>query len=88
MVRLVNTVALSEDGHPRTGPDRNALETHMTGLFARSGDPFEGRGARRKALRLQIEGVLALAMAIVACGLTAAVWIEFLSPLGRVIGLS
>ena len=58
----------------------------MTGLLAPS-DPFEGRGARRKALRLRIEGLLALGMAIVACGLTAAVWFSFLSPLGRVIGL-
>ena len=59
----------------------------MTGFLAPS-DPFEGRGARRTALRLRIEGLLALGMAIVACGLTAAVWIQFLSPLGRVIGLS
>lgn len=60
----------------------------MTGLLARTGDPFEGRGAKRKALRLRIEGLLALGMAIVACGLTAAVWIEVLSPLGKVIGLT
>jgi hypothetical protein len=59
----------------------------MTGLFARIGDPFEGRGARRRAIRLRIEGLLALGMAIVATGLTAAVWIQLLSPLGRVIGL-
>jgi hypothetical protein len=59
----------------------------MTGLFARIGDPHEGVGARRRAIRLRIEGLLALGMAIVATGLTAAVWIQFLSPLGRVLGL-
>lgn len=59
----------------------------MVARFLRPGDPFEGRAARRKALRLRIEGLLALGMAIAACGLTAAVWIQLLSPLGRVIGL-
>ena len=46
-------------------------------------DPFEGRGARRRMLRLRIEGILALGMALVACGLTAAVWIQMLQPLVR-----
>jgi hypothetical protein len=59
------------------------LETAMTGLL----DPFEGRGAKRRELRLRIEGLLALAMAIVACGLTAAVWIQMLAPLKGVLGL-
>ena len=59
----------------------------MSGGLAQLRDPFEGRGARRRALRLRIEGLLALGMAIVACGLTAAVWITVLSPLKRVIGL-
>jgi len=60
----------------------------MNGPFARIGDPFEGVGARRRAIRLRIEGLLALGMAIVATGLTVAVWIQFLSPLWRVLGLS
>lgn len=38
-------------------------------------------GARRRALRLRIEGAAALAMAIVACGLTAAIWLRTLAPL-------
>lgn len=55
--------------------------------FARIGDPYEGTGAKRRAVRVRIEELLALGMAIVATGLTAAVWIQFLSPLGRVLGL-
>jgi hypothetical protein len=58
----------------------------MRGL-AQLRDPFEGRGARRRELRLRIEGVLALGMAIVACGLTAAVWIQALAPLKALLGL-
>jgi hypothetical protein len=58
----------------------------MIGRLVDSGDPFEGRGARRRQLRLRIEGIVALGMAIVACGLTAAVWIATLAPLaGRLI---
>lgn len=60
----------------------------MNGPFARIGDPYEGVGAKRHALRVRIEELLALGMAIVATGLTTAVWIQFLSPLGRVLGLS
>jgi hypothetical protein len=59
----------------------------MVARFLRSSDPFEGRAARRKAFRLRIEGLLAFGMAITACGLTAAVWIQVLSPLGRLLGL-
>lgn len=59
----------------------------MNGPFARIGDPYEGVGARRRAIRLRIEGLLALGMAIVACGLTAAVWIQALSPVARALGL-
>jgi hypothetical protein len=63
------------------------LEDPMIGSLARSRDPFEGRGARRRELRLRIEGVLALGLAIVACGLTAAVWIQALAPLASLFGL-
>lgn len=52
-----------------------------------SGDPFEGQGARRRQLRLRIEGILALGMAIAACGLTAALWIITLAPVARLYGL-
>lgn len=50
-------------------------------------DPFEGRGARRRHLRLRIEGLMALAMAIAACGLTAAMWLQTLAPLAGRFGL-
>ena len=50
-------------------------------------DPFEGRGASRTKLRLRIEGVFALGIAIGACGLTAAVWLRTLAPLAERIGL-
>ena len=45
-------------------------------------DPFwdDGRGARRRQLRLRVEGVIALALALGACGLTAAMWLRELLP--------
>ena len=43
-------------------------------------DPFEGSGAYRKRLRLRTEGVVALSLAIAACGLTAAMWFKALLP--------
>jgi hypothetical protein len=53
-------------------------------MVARLGrrDPFwdDGRGARRRQLRLRLEGVVALALAIGACGLTAAMWLRELLP--------
>ena len=58
----------------------------MIGL-GRPRDPFEGRGARRRQLRLRIEGVIAIALAIVACGLTAALWLQTLAPLAHRYGL-
>jgi len=49
-------------------------------MIARLGrrDPFweDGKGARRRNLRVRIEGIVALALAIAACGLTAAMWIR------------
>ena len=51
-------------------------------------DPFEGHGAVRTRRRLRVEGLLALALAIVACGLTAAVWLRELAPLAHQIGLN
>ena len=49
----------------------------------RSGrDPFwdDGQGARRLRLRKRVTGNAALAIAIVACGLTAAMWIREIGP--------
>jgi hypothetical protein len=51
-------------------------------------DPFweEGKGARRTHRRVQFQGLLALAMAIVACGVTAAAWMQLLAPLANQFG--
>jgi hypothetical protein len=53
-------------------------------MIARLGrrDPYwdDGKGARRRQLRLRIEGFLALAIALTACGLTAAMWLRELLP--------
>jgi hypothetical protein len=45
-------------------------------------DPFwdDGRGARRRQLRLRLEGVVAFLLALAACGLTAAMWLRELLP--------
>ena len=55
-------------------------------MLARLGrrDPYwdDGKGARRRNLRLRLEGGLALTLAIAACGLTAAMWLrQVLLPL-------
>ena len=53
-------------------------------MIARVGkrDPFwdDGRGARRRNRRVRFEGALALALAIAACGLTAAMWARQVLP--------
>jgi len=60
----------------------------MIGRVRRPRDPFwdEGKGARRTQRRLRVEGLLALALAIVACGVTAAVWLRALAPLADGFG--
>jgi hypothetical protein len=50
-------------------------------------DPFEGRGAKRRKLRIRVEGVIALGMAIAAVGLTIAAWLHTLAPLAGKLGL-
>ena len=60
----------------------------MIGRFGTLRDPFEGQGAIRTHLRLRLEGVLALGLAIGACGLTTAVWLRSLAPLADRLGLS
>jgi hypothetical protein len=59
----------------------------MIGRLGSPRDPFEGRGARRTQRRLRVEGFVALAMAIGACGLTVALWLRTLAPLVDRIGL-
>ena len=49
-------------------------------MIARLGrrDPYwdDGKGARRRNLRVRIESVVAVTLAIAACGLTAALWMR------------
>ena len=52
----------------------------MFGRATISRDPFEGTGAHRKRMRLRVEGVIAVTLAIAACGITAAVWVRTLAP--------
>ena len=59
----------------------------MIGRLRGTRDPFEGRGARRTHRRLQIEGGLALAIAIAACGITVAMWLRELAPVALRLGL-
>jgi hypothetical protein len=60
----------------------------MIGRLGIPRDPFEGRGARRRHVRVRVEGFIALGMAIGACGLTAAVWLRTLAPFADRIGVS
>jgi hypothetical protein len=49
-------------------------------------DPFEGTAAYRRRLRIRIEGFIALAIAVVACGVTAALWLQTIAPaVGRAL---
>ena len=61
----------------------------MIGRIRRPHDPFwdEGKGARRTHRRVQFQGLLAIALAIVAGGVTAAVWMRVLAPLATTIGI-
>jgi hypothetical protein len=52
-------------------------------VFQRRRDPWwdlEGKGAKRSRIRHKIMSDLAFAMAVVACGLTAAAWVRILLP--------
>ena len=59
----------------------------MIGRHGTVRDPFEGQGAIRTRLRLRIEGLLALGLAIGACGMTTAVWLRNMAPLAERLGL-
>ena len=43
-------------------------------------DPFEGRAAQRTRVRLRIEGVVALTMAVAAFSAALALWVGTLAP--------
>lgn len=87
MVRLGTTRVSRENGNREAAVTLPALEEAMAGQLGRFRDPFEGRGARRRELRLRVEGILALGLAITACGLTAAVWVRTLAPVFAQYGL-
>ena len=68
--------------------DRPSWRAEMLGRIGSPRDPFEGRGARRRHARIRVEGFMALALAITACGLTVALWLRTLAPLAERIGLN
>jgi hypothetical protein len=53
-------------------------------MIARLGrrDPYwdDGKGARRRNVRIRLETLLALGFAMLACGLTAAMWLRQVLP--------
>jgi hypothetical protein len=59
-------------------------------VLRRHHDPWwdlEGRGARRSRIRHKIVAEIAFALAVVACGLTAAAWLRALAPAAAQLGL-
>ncbi len=56
----------------------------------RTRDPWwdDGTGARKTHRRVRIESVIAFSIAIVACGVTVALWLRALAPLAGELGLS
>jgi hypothetical protein len=56
----------------------------------RTRDPWwdDGTGARKTHRRVRIEGFIALSIAIVACGVTLALWLRALAPLAGGLGLN
>jgi uncharacterized membrane protein len=59
-------------------------------MFRRAHDPWwdlEGQGAKRSRIRHKIVADIAFALAIVACGITAAAWWLTLAPFVGDLGL-
>ena len=52
-------------------------------------DPWwdDGTGARKTRRRVRVESFIAFTIAIVACGLTLALWLRALAPLTGGLGL-
>jgi hypothetical protein len=76
------TARRARDGAPKEGQS-------MNGLRGASRDPWwdDGTGARRVRTRRRVVGATALAVAIVACGLTVAAWAaELLPAASRLLG--
>src|SRR5690349_21787783 len=77
--RDVRVVIGTRPARPSRSP-----EPHGGAMVARvdDHDPFwdDGKGARRRNRRVRLEGVVALMLAIAACGLTAAMWARQVLP--------
>jgi hypothetical protein len=66
------------------------VEAGLDMIRRRARDPWwgdEGKRAKRTRRRIQLEALLALALAIGACGLAIAVWLRQLAPLAHQLGL-
>ena len=70
----------AQDG--RAGSDDDPRDP-MPGPFRKRRDPFwdDGVGARERQHRSWIESVVAFSLAVLACGLTVAMWIRPLASL-------
>ncbi|MEA2611625.1 MAG: hypothetical protein QOG32_1351 [Chloroflexota bacterium] len=97
MVRLGTNARLEDDDDEAgavapesVGGPRNQPRRHSVIRRQRARDPFwdDGVGARQIQRRVRIESGIALAIAVTACGLTAALWLRTLAPLAGAIGLS
>lgn len=87
MVRLDARQSRGEHWSREAAVTLPAVEEVMAEQLGRFRDPFEGKGARRRDVRLRVEGILALGLSITACGLTAAVWVRTLAPVIALYGL-
>jgi hypothetical protein len=83
---VVSKADLRDHDRPRIGTSsrdasRGTSEDRMVARIGKR-DPFwdDGKGARRRQLRLRIEGLFALLLAIGACGLTVAMWLRQVGP--------
>ena len=69
---------------PRVRDDEVPTIRSEDSMIARFGrrDPYwdDGKGARRRNIRIRLETLLALGFAMVACGLTAAMWLRQVLP--------
>jgi hypothetical protein len=69
---------------------RICLEDDMIARLRRGADPFwdlDGAGVKRARTRRKVVGAFAFAIAIVATGLTAALWLQTLAPALHQLGI-
>jgi hypothetical protein len=66
------------------------LEDDMVARLRRGTDPFwdlDGAGVKRARIKRRVVGAIALAIAIVATGLTAVAWLQTLAPALHQLGI-